>query len=229
MQQITPLPSLGDRVYTALLDQICSGALPAGTHLVQEQLAARLGVSRQPVQQAMALLKAHGIVQEQPGRGLAVAPLDLDEMRHRYDIRASLDELAARLAARRVAASPALATQIRKQGEAILDSGRKAVADDDLGAMIDHDVAFHEFLYEISGNPLLGTTADLHWHYLRRVMGEVLRYAAPGPAIWQQHEGILDAILKGDNKVAGDRARAHVDNAASRLSGAFASRQARAS
>ena len=80
-------PSLTDQVYDAIVDQICEGALPAGSHLVQEQLAERLGVSRQPVQQAMALLKADGMVEEVGRRGLWVTPLDADLMRHHYDIR----------------------------------------------------------------------------------------------------------------------------------------------
>ena len=58
MSIIRTAPALADQVYEALVDDICSGRLAAGTHLKQEQLADQLGVSRQPVQQAMALLKA---------------------------------------------------------------------------------------------------------------------------------------------------------------------------
>ena len=56
MKILKSQPSLTDQVYDAIVDQICEGALSAGSHLVQEQLAERLGVSRQPVQQAMALM-----------------------------------------------------------------------------------------------------------------------------------------------------------------------------
>ena len=61
---IRTAPALGEQVYQAIVDEICDGTLEAGAHLVQEQLAARFGVSRQPVQQAMALLKADGLVEE---------------------------------------------------------------------------------------------------------------------------------------------------------------------
>ena len=225
MKPIAHQPNLTDQVYQAILDGICSGDLAPGTHLVQEQIAARLGVSRQPVQQAMALLKSNGIVHEQRGRGLAIAPLDLAAMQQRYDIRASLDELAARRAAERAAASPKLAARIRREGTALIEAGRTAVEGGDLSNMVTHDVGFHEFIYDICGNPLIGTTAELHWHYLRRVMAEVLRYALPGPAIWQQHEDILEAILHGDAELAGTRAREHVLNAADRLAGAFIAHQ----
>lgn len=78
MKPITSTPSRAEQVYFAIRDSICDGALEAGTHLVQEDLAARLGVSRQPVQQAMALLKNDGLVLEQGARGLYVAPLDAE-------------------------------------------------------------------------------------------------------------------------------------------------------
>ena len=83
------------------------------------------------------------------------------------------------------------------------------------------DVAFHNFLYDASGNPLLGDTAESHWRYLRRVMAEVLRRVEPGPAIWQQHENILAAVVDGDGETAAALALAHVDGAAERLAAAM--------
>lgn len=61
---IRTAPGLAEQVYRAVLDEICDGALAPGASLVQEQLAERFGVSRQPIQQAMALLKADGLVEE---------------------------------------------------------------------------------------------------------------------------------------------------------------------
>ena len=80
MKPIETSPGRTELVYQAILDDIIDGALPPGTHLVQEQLAARLGVSRQPVQQAMALLKADGLVEQAPGRGLRVTSLNVELM-----------------------------------------------------------------------------------------------------------------------------------------------------
>ena len=64
MRRIAPRPSRAELAYQAILDEICEGWLASGTHLVQEDLAARLGVSRQPIQQAMARWKSDGLVQE---------------------------------------------------------------------------------------------------------------------------------------------------------------------
>ena len=70
-----------------------------------------------------------------------------------------------------------------------MTAGTAAAAAGDVSFMVHHDVAFHEFLYDLSGNPLLAGTAEPHWRYLRRVMAEVLRHAEPGPRIWEQHRG----------------------------------------
>ena len=192
MKRIEPQISRAEQAYRAILDEICEGALAPGTHLVQEQLAERLGVSRQPIQQAMALLKSDGLVQELGARGLYVAPLDVEVMRQHYEIRGALDMLAARLGAVRARSSSKIAQEISHRGQAIMT----AAAAGDVRLMVHHDVAFHRFLYDVSGNRLLMDTAEPHWRYLRRVMGEVLRYAEPGPEIWEQHRAILDAIIR---------------------------------
>jgi DNA-binding GntR family transcriptional regulator len=221
MKRIETQPSLADRTYQAILDEICEGALPAGTHLVQEQLAAQLGVSRQPIQQAMALLKSDGLVEEAPGRGLRVTALDVARMRQHYEIRGALDRLAARMTAERVAETEAFEDRVRREGEAIMAAGKAAVASGAIADMIGHDVDFHGFLYDRSGNPLMRATAEPHWRFLRRVMGDVLRHAETPDEIWRQHQAILDAVLMGDADLAEQRAAAQIDNAADLLEAAF--------
>jgi DNA-binding GntR family transcriptional regulator len=198
MKLLKAQPSLSDQVYDAIVDEICDGTLPAGSHLVQEQLAKRLGVSRQPVQQAMALLKADGMVEEVGRRGLWVTPLDGDLMRRHYDIRATLDGLAARMAATRVAAAQELGGRFARSAGDILERGEQAVADGDVAGQVRHDMALHTLIYEMSGNPLLALTAEPHWRFLRRAMGEVLRRATLPREIWRQHVEIVDAIAGGD-------------------------------
>ena len=213
----TPQPSLVEQAYEAMLEEIADGTLAPNTHLVQEDLAARYDVSRHPIQQALLLLKNDGIVQDAGRRGLIVAPLDLRMMRHRYQVRASLDALAARLAARRCAASPEASADVWRRGEAIIETGLQAVEDGVIKEMIAHDVAFHAFIYAASGNPMIAPTAEIHWRFLRRVMGEVLRHSAPPPTIWKQHREILAAIASGDAADSETRILGHIHDAASRL------------
>ncbi len=217
MKAIRTAPELSEQVYQAIHDGICDGSLGPGEHLVQEQLAMRLGVSRQPVQQAMARLKADGLVEEVGKRGLRVAELDLGLMRHHYDVRAALDGLAARAAAGRARDDAAIAARIDREGQAILAAGEAAVAKGDTAKQIRHDEAFHTFLYSVSGNPLIAQTAEPHWRFLRRVMGDVLRRAEAPKTIWREHAQMLEAIVAGDAATAEDLATRHIRAAADAL------------
>lgn len=222
MASLQIAPGLAEQVYHAILDDICDGALPPGAHLIQEQLAARFGVSRQPIQQAMALLKADGLVEEVGKRGLCVAALDLNLMRHHYQIRGSLDGLAARLAAERVKTDPAARDELKARGEAILTQGFKAVEDKATRAQIRCDEAFHDLIYDASGNPLLARTVEPHWRFLLRVMSDVLRHAEAPSSIWDQHAAILEAILAGDSALAETLASKHIQIATETLTKALA-------
>ncbi|WP_165784284.1 GntR family transcriptional regulator [Zhengella mangrovi] len=226
MKLLPAQPSLTDQVYSVIVDEICSGRLPEGAHLVQEQLAARLGVSRQPVQQAMALLKSDGLVEEIGRRGLYVTPLDIDLMRQHYEVRAVLDGMATRMAAEQVRRSPGTATTLAERGKTILAQGQSAVANGDLAEQVRHDEAFHTLIYDHSGNALVARTAEPHWRFLRRAMGEVLRSAKLPADIWRQHADILDAVLAGDAEKAERLAVDHDLNASETLYDALARRQA---
>lgn len=222
MRTLKPQPGLTEQVYEALLEEISTGRLRPGMHLVQETIAADLGVSRQPVQQALAMLKNDGLLTEQGRRGLTVSALDRRTMRHHYEIRAALDGLGARLAAARARASPSVAEDIRRQGEIRIAAGILAVEKGNIAGMVAADVAFHAFIYEASGNPLLAPTAGLHWRQLRRVMGEVLRRSGAPKTVWDQHRAILNAIADADPPLAERRSGEHVEAAASRLEAALA-------
>jgi DNA-binding GntR family transcriptional regulator len=209
--QLEAAPDLVDRVYRTLGDAISDGSLAPGQRITQEDIAQQLAVSRQPVLQALRLLKKDGFVQDAPGRGLQVAPLDAGWIRNVYQVRGALDALAARLAARR---------RFRIDPE-IMDQGRRAVRGDDVKAMIDADLAFHAALYEAAGNPLIEQSAQLHWRHLRRVMGAVLQQLGQREAVWDEHEAIARAIAAGDGDTAARLIEEHSgrasDNLAERL------------
>jgi DNA-binding GntR family transcriptional regulator len=222
MQLLPPQPGRSEQVYQMLLDAICDGSLAPGAHLVQEQVAARLGVSRQPVQQALAILRTEGLLVELGKRGLFVAPLELETVRHHYEIRSALDGLAARRAAERAGSDKAVQAQLDGEGAAILAAGRAAVTGGQVAELVKLDIAFHAFLYQASGNPLLLPSAEPHWRQLRRVMGEVLRRAQEPTEVWRQHEEILKAVLAGDASRADELAVNHVASARRRLESALA-------
>ncbi len=217
MKRLSVPQSRAEQAYQILLDEICEGSVPAGTPLIQEELAEQLGVSRQPIQQALARLKGDGLLEEAPGRGLCVPALDLSRMRSHYEIRSSLDRLAARLAAQRIADKTLKAKVVTDKGQRIIDAGSEAVAKEAVKDMIRLDIEFHSYIYTISGNPLIASTAETHWRFLRRVMGDILRRAQPPTSIWQQHESILKAIVSGDANNADNLAEHHIVNASEAL------------
>ncbi len=205
--KLASTPDLVEQVYSQLLDAISDGSLAPGERLTQEDIAQRLAVSRQPVLQALRLLKKDGFVLDAPGRGVLVAPLDAESIHELYQVRVALDALAARLAAMRHA----------KIDPALMQAGRKAARGKDVKAMIECDIAFHNAIYAASGNPKIEQSAHQHWRHLRRVMGAVLQQSKRRMAVWDEHEEIAAAIAAGDGLRAARLIELHGQRASDNL------------
>jgi len=159
MVSISPIrlvPNLTDQVYQRLLNAICEGELAPGARITQEELAATLDVSRQPVLQALRLLKKDGFVIDAGRRGLMVLPPGAQTISHIYEVRSALDGLAARQAA----------LSKSRIDPGVIADGRKAVKGSRIGAMIDADMRFHNLIYNASGNPLIAESASHHWRHI---------------------------------------------------------------
>lgn len=200
-------PNYVDEVYRVLLDAISDGSLAPGTRITQEEVAEQLNVSRSPVLQAMQLLKKNGLLQDAEGRGVMVAPLDINQIRHLYEIRSVLEVLAARLAAER--------KEVIDRD--LIVKGRQIAQSNIVRAMIDADEAFHKAIYKASGNPLIALTAEVHWAHLRRVMGALLQSEDQRMSVWDEHEKLADAIETGDVKIAVSVAEEHMESARVKL------------
>ncbi len=197
--KIESSPDLVDKVYRSLQGAISDGSLAPGARITQEDIAAQLAVSRQPVLQALLLLKKDGFLLDAPGRGVLVAPLDAQSLMHIYQVRSALDALAARLAAQRR----------HHLADRLITAGRKAARGTNISAMIAADEQFHAAIYAASGNPLIAQSAQLHWHHIRRAMGAVLQVSTMRESIWDEHEAIARAIEAGDEDLAESRTRQH--------------------
>ena len=90
-----------DRAYATLLDEIQPGRLAPGAVLGEVEQAARLGVSRTPLREALGRLAADGLVAQQSPRVTVVTDVDADDIRELFEVRRALEETAARLAAER--------------------------------------------------------------------------------------------------------------------------------
>ena len=208
LERIDSRPELSQQVYQQLLAAICEGRLAPGARVTQEELAASLNVSRQPVHQALRLLKNDGFLVDAGRRGLMVAPLDGAALEQLYQVRAVLDGLAARLAAE----------SGKKLDPGLIARGRKVAAAARFGAMIEADMHFHQCVYEASGNPLIAQSAGRHLQHIARAMGVALGRPQMPATVWDEHKAILEAINAGDATRAEALARRHCDGAGKILS-----------
>ncbi len=196
--------SLVDQAYAVILDAICNGTLKPDERLTQDDVAKRLKVSRQPIHNALLLLKAQGFVRETGRRGLAVTPLDQNLFRSIYEFRSAIEPLAVRLAAARI--TPEAVTV----GQSLIARGETIARRKDIRGMIEADMNFHMFLYELSGNLLIADTMRLNWHHLRRTMGAVLQVEKISTRVWQEHASVLAALSEGKIEVAVRQIEAHI-------------------
>ena len=138
--------SLRESVFETLRNAIVDGRLAPGERLTEIQLAEELGVSRTPVREAIRKLELEGLAGMLPRRGAFVTPMSLQDLVDFMEIRRVLEGLAAELAVRN-----ATDADIQKMKRTNNYFEEAAIANDEAG-IIDHDIAFHEALYNASGN-----------------------------------------------------------------------------
>jgi DNA-binding GntR family transcriptional regulator len=197
-----PVP-LRQSVYEVLVELVVGGALRPGQHLVEAELARQLGVSRQPVREALHRLEAEGWVDLRPSQGAYVhVPTDT-EVDQLLDVRELLEGATARLAAR--AATPEAVTSLR----ATWQDGMAAVESGDVTAAVAANNDFHAAVAAIAGNVVLAELSEIvgrrvRWHY---------RQVAPvrGRESWSEHAELVAAIEAGDEDRAAGLARVHTE------------------
>ena len=200
LERPTPLRA---RVYEAIAEMIVTRELEPGEHLVESELARDLGVSRQPVREALQHLQTEGWVDLRPGHGAFVhVPTD-EEADQLLAVRAILEAESARLAATHATA------EHLEQLRALQRAGEEAVAADDQEAMVTANAALHAYVVSMSGNRVL---ADFIASVARRVRWYYLPIArSRGKDAWDEHAGIIDSIEQKDSRQAADLMREHAE------------------
>ncbi len=212
MKTLEQAKSLVDQTYERILDALCEGSLKAGERVTQEDVAARLNVSRQPVTHALTMLKTQGFLVQAGRRGLIVSAVRPDFFDAIYQLRSAVDPLAAKLA------TPRMTARLVMEGKAVVARGRAMVEVGDSHAVLQADADFHRFIYEACGNDLVAATMRLHWLHFRRAMREVLRFPGMSAAVWHEHDDILQAMATGEAQAAEHLMHRHVVDAHHRVS-----------
>jgi DNA-binding GntR family transcriptional regulator len=212
MIPLTPSPNLTHQVYGRILEAITDRTLLPGQRITQNELADRLGVSRQPVSHALHLLHRQGLLAESGRRGFEVTQLDPERIRQLYEVRGTVDALAARMAARRAKTDAAGRALL----EAALRAGRTIDNTTSLARLVALDVDFHSAIYRLAGNPVIEEMITPQWPHMRRSMATVMAELDYRKTAWSEHEAIAAHILSGNAKAAATAAETHAQIAGQR-------------
>jgi DNA-binding GntR family transcriptional regulator len=198
-----PVP-LREAAYEALLELITVGALRPGQHLVENELAERLNVSRQPVREALQRLSNEGWVDLRPAQGAFVHQPTEAEADQLMTVRALLEAEAARLATANAADG-----SIERLRE-LWRGGVAALQADDIDGVVTANAALHAFVMELAGNDVL---AELAGQVSRRVRWYYTPVARQrGQQSWDEHAALIDAIAAKDSDRAARVMREHTEH-----------------
>ncbi len=198
--------SLGKEVADQLRRLILTGRHKPGDRLVEDRLSAQLGVSRVPVREALRTLAAEGLVDIPPRRGASVAAISPGIATDLVEVRATLEGLNARLAARHN--EDAIIGQLRQ----VLSEGNSAAESGNVDDLVRLNAAFHDKLAEAGRNSIL-------WDIMRTLRERTALVFAANTASrshedWDEHSRILAAVIDGDEELAALLATRHVYQAA---------------
>ena len=195
--------SLRAQVKEILLARIINHEYKPGDRLVELQIAQEFGISQAPVRESLRELEALGFVESEPYRGTRVRAVTKAELTEIYPVRAALEEVAARVAAQRLAGKvEALAAELAAM--------HQAAEKGDLYEQVQHDVEFHRLIVEASGNRVLQDV----WRSLRieaRTLISALKADIGGHEIAEMHRPVLEALAEGNAERAGALLRKHVE------------------
>lgn len=185
--------SAADAVYEFIRDAVVAGSLAPGEKLVQEQLAAELGVSRTPVREALTALSREGLVQAVHGSGYVVNGLSAEEITEVGQVRQRLEAMALEQACGRL-------TPLQKL---YVDAAiEEMVAADPADAALQFDLnrRFHQAMIAPCGNRFLLTLLDQLWDHPvnRRITRSYIQGDDDVTTMIQEHRAILRASLDGD-------------------------------
>jgi DNA-binding GntR family transcriptional regulator len=187
-----------DHIRNAIVARILDGSSPPGTRLKEMSLAREFNVSQAPVREALRELEALGLLESERYRGTRVRSIDLDELREAYELRAAIEEAAARRAV------PCSRKDLERL-ESDLKLMQRAAREHDRDAYMDSAVNFHRHVVQMSGNELfLRAWEHMAWDIRARIA--VQRIGLIG-VFAKERKAVIAALRAGDGEKAGRRLR----------------------
>lgn len=196
--------SISSSVYSDIKENILSGAIAPGAHLLETQIAEQMGISRAPVREAFLQLEADGLVEARVNQGTFVRVLSNDDVWEIYTARSLIEGYAASLAAER--ATPEDIERLRQLLNDVLDTAKKG----DYQATVVADFNMHQMIWQISGHKILG-------EILRRLENQIRMFMAMQAPLFEHlydsvkdHKEIFEFISRGDPEAAKSSTEAHI-------------------
>lgn len=197
---------LRDVVFHTLREAILKGELKPGERLMELQLAAKLGVSRTPIREAIRMLEQEGLAVTIPRKGAEVAKMTEKDMEDVLRIREVLDELAVSIACE---------LMTKEQLEQLADMMHRfeeCTKTKDLKEMAEADVKFHDIIYEATDNPKLVTILNNLREQMYRYRVEYLKDERNYPVLMKEHSEIVEGLMMKDKVRVTNAMHEHVKN-----------------
>ncbi len=206
-------PSLEEKVYETLEEEILSGKLSAGEQLREQALSARLGVSRTPIRSALHRLAEEGLIRVSANRGATVVGVTAEDVTDIYLIRERLEGLASRLAAER------MTDKDKAELKNSVELAEFYIARKDAEHLREQDTEFHKIIYNASGNRLLcKVLSDLHKN-IKSYRKTSLQVQGRTEKSVAEHREILEAILAGNSEEADRLTSLHIQRSMENIKG----------
>ena len=186
---------------------IIDGTFSPGERLMEIQLADEMGVSRTPVREAIRKLELEGVVVMIPRRGTYVADISIKDITEIYEIRTSLDVLAAGLAAERITDE-----ELETLNRLLVEFGQH-VNDGNMEKIVEVDTAFHDILYMASRNERLRMIINNLREQVTGIRSRSMSYPGRLMETMNEHRILVDCIAARDVESAQIAARNHMENA----------------
>ena len=187
--------------YELILKAIDAGEFRPGDRLVESDLADRFGVSRTPIREALQRLETQSLL-SRDGRSLIVASLDHNQMSELYIVRAELEGLAAKLAAKHATEEEVrLLREMVEEDHAIVDNPE---------ALSRSNRRFHKQIHLASHNRFLVRQLDLVHRSMALIATTSLAVEGRGPEALAEHSAIVSAIEAKDEAAAFQALRNHI-------------------
>lgn len=199
---------LRDVVFNTLREAILKGELKPGERLMELQLAAKLGVSRTPIREAIRMLEQEGLAVTIPRKGAEVAKMTAKDMEDVLLIRESLDELAATLACEKITEEQL--TELAERMQEFED----ATKTDNVKKIAEADVSFHDVIYNATNNPKLVNMLNNLREQIYRYRLEYLKDESSYPLLLEEHRAIVEGLMSKDKDMVKEMMHRHISNQA---------------